>query len=216
MEMTYQEPECFENGWQFVIDAKDELTEIDSRFGDADHGVTMEKIAKAVIASQVGCSEIHYLLDSAAGAVMGPPGKRGASWYTYLDGLAQAAPASGPVSADDLKAMFASGLANLAALSKAKVGDKTMMDALIPATEALRSKDGSIQELFSAAAAAADKGADDTKNYVSKSRTGSKLWRADARNAGRRRGIDEVILRRTCERRRTVTNDGGGILSRRR
>ena len=170
MEMTYQEfARRFENGWRSVIDAKDELTEIDSRFGDADHGVTMEKIAKAVIASQVGCSEIHDLLDSAAGAVMGINGGSAVPlWYTYLDGLAQAAPASGPVSADDLKAMFASGLANLAALSKAKVGDKTMMDALIPATEALRSTDGSIQELFSAAAAAADKSADDTKNYVSK------------------------------------------------
>ena len=129
----------------------------------------MEKIAKAVIASQVGCSEIHDLLDSAAGAVMGINGGSAVPlWYTYLDGLAQAAPASGPVSTDDLKAMFASGLTNLAALSKAKVGDKTMMDALIPATEALRCTDGSIQELFSAAAAAADKGADDTKNYVSK------------------------------------------------
>lgn len=170
MEMTYQEfARRFENGWRSVIDAKDELTEIDSHFGDADHGITMEKIAKAVIASQTGCSEVHDLLDSAADAVMGINGGSAVPlWYTYLDGLAQAAPASGPVSADDLKAMFASGLANLAALSKAKVGDKTMMDALIPATEALRSTDGSIQELFSAAAAAADKSADDTKNYVSK------------------------------------------------
>jgi len=27
-----------------VIAARDELTDIDSRFGDADHGITMEKI----------------------------------------------------------------------------------------------------------------------------------------------------------------------------
>lgn len=170
MEMTYQEfARRFENGWRSVIDAKDELTEIDSHFGDADHGITMEKIAKAVIASQTGCSEVHDLLNSAADAVMGINGGSAVPlWYTYIDGLAQVAPASGPVSTDDLKAMFASGLTNLAALSKAKVGDKTMMDALIPATEALRSTDGSVQELFSAAAAAADKGADDTKNYVSK------------------------------------------------
>ena len=31
-----------------VIAARDELTDIDSRFGDADHGITMEKIMKAL------------------------------------------------------------------------------------------------------------------------------------------------------------------------
>ena len=165
MEMTYQEfARRFENGWRSVIDAKDELTEIDSHFGDADHGITMEKIAKAVIASQTGCSEVHDLLDSAADAVMGINGGSAVPlWYTYLDGLAQAAPASGPVSADDLKAMFASGLANLAALSKAKVGDKTMMDALIPAVEAIQAcSSDDIKEILEAGAKAALAGAAST------------------------------------------------------
>ena len=31
-----------------VLAAEDELTEIDSRFGDADHGLTMAKIAGAI------------------------------------------------------------------------------------------------------------------------------------------------------------------------
>ena len=170
MEMTYQEfARRFENGWRSVIDAKDELTEIDSHFGDADHGITMEKIAKAVIASQTGCSEVHDLLDSAADAVMGINGGSAVPlWYTYLDGLAQAAPASGPVSADDLKAMFASGLANLAALSKAKVGDKTMMDALEPAVEALGTATGSLADMMKTAARAAEAGAGETVNFAAR------------------------------------------------
>ena len=34
-----------------VTAAQDELTEIDSHFGDADHGVTMTKIAQAIAGS---------------------------------------------------------------------------------------------------------------------------------------------------------------------
>ena len=34
-----------------VIAAEAELTEIDSKFGDADHGLTMAKIAKAISAA---------------------------------------------------------------------------------------------------------------------------------------------------------------------
>ena len=54
-------------------------------------------------------------------------------------------------------------------MSGAKVGDKTMMDALIPASEAIAAYDGSDeQELFAAAAEAAAKGAEATKQFVSK------------------------------------------------
>ena len=64
--------------------------------------------------------------------------------------------------------MFASGLTNLAALSKAHVGDKTMMDAVIPATEALVAAEGDTDDLFAAAAAAALAGAEATKQVASK------------------------------------------------
>ena len=54
-------------------------------------------------------------------------------------------------------------------MSGAKVGDKTMMDALIPASEAVAAYTGdSADELFDAAAQAAAQGAEATKQYVSK------------------------------------------------
>ena len=57
-----------------VISAEQELTEIDSKFGDADHGLTMTKIAKA-ISDAVDQSDggIQAMLDDAATAVMPPP-----------------------------------------------------------------------------------------------------------------------------------------------
>ena len=60
-------------------------------------------------------------------------------------------------------------LEELEDMSGAKVGDKTMMDALIPASEAVAAYTGdSADELFDAAAQAAAQGAEATKQYVSK------------------------------------------------
>lgn len=58
-----------------------------------------------------------------------------------------------------LKAIFAKALEELEDMSGAKVGDKTMMDALIPASEAVAAYTGdSADELFDAAAQAAAQG----------------------------------------------------------
>ena len=64
--------------------------------------------------------------------------------------------------------MFAKAYAALEDISGAKKGDKTMMDALIPATEAIENCEGNEDALFEAAAEAAEKGAETTKAFVSK------------------------------------------------
>ena len=89
-------------------------------------------------------------------------------WNTWLDGLAEAAPEGDELDAEGLKQMLGHALEELAALSKAKVGDKTMMDALIPATEAALACQGSADDIFAAAAKAALEGAEASRNFVSK------------------------------------------------
>ena len=154
-----------------VTAAEEELTEIDSRFGDADHGLTMAKIAGA-IAQAVEESEggIRAMLDDAAMAVMVLNGGSAVPlWNTWLDGLQEEAPEGDQVDVPGLKAMFAHALEALSDISGAKVGDKTMMDALIPASRAIAEYEGADEEgLFAAAARAAGEGAEATKNYVSK------------------------------------------------
>ena len=57
----------------------------------------------------------------------------------------------------------------LSDMSGAKVGDKTMMDALIPASQAIAAYEGDDEgELFAAAARAAAQGAEATRQFVSK------------------------------------------------
>ena len=158
------------NACSAVIAAQDELTEIDSHFGDADHGVTMTKIAEAVVGA-VGAAQggIKAMLEDAAMEVMMINGGSAVPlWNTWLDGLAEAAPEGDELDAEGLKQMLGHALEELAALSKAKVGDKTMMDALIPATEAALACPGSEDDLFAAAAKAALEGAEASRNVVSK------------------------------------------------
>ena len=160
-----------QNACAAVTAAEQELTEIDSRFGDADHGLTMSKIAKAISAA-AGESEggIQAMLDDAAMAVMVLNGGSAVPlWNTWLDGLQEEAPEGNEIDTAGIQAIFAKALKALSDMSGAKVGDKTMMDALIPASEAIAAYTGdSADELFDAAAQAAAQGAEATKQYVSK------------------------------------------------
>ena len=160
-----------QNACAAVTAAEQELTEIDSRFGDADHGLTMSKIAKAISAA-AGESEggIQAMLDDAAMAVMVLNGGSAVPlWNTWLDGLQEEAPEGNEIDTAGIQAIFAKALKALSDMSGAKVGDKTMMDALIPASEAVASYSGADEAgLFAAAAQAAEAGAENSKNFVSK------------------------------------------------
>ena len=159
------------NACAAVTAAEAELTEIDSKFGDADHGLTMAKIAGA-ISEAVDAAEggIQSMLDDAAMAVMTLNGGSAVPlWNTWLDGLQEAAPQGDEVDVAGLKAMFARAFEALDEMSGAKVGDKTMMDALIPASQAIAAYSGSDeQELFDAAAQAALQGVEASKQFVAK------------------------------------------------
>ena len=134
-----------------VLAAEDELTDIDSRFGDADHGLTMNKIAGA-ISDAVDQSEggIQSMLDDAAMAVMTLNGGSAVPlWNTWLDGMQENAPEGDEIDIAGLQAAFSRALEALTEISGAKMGDKTMMDALIPASLAIASYQGDDEnELF--------------------------------------------------------------------
>ena len=159
------------NACASVMAAEQELTEIDSKFGDADHGLTMAKIARAITeAVEDADGGIQTMLDDAAMAVMSLNGGSAVPlWNTWLDGLQEEAPEGEEIDVPGIQTIFAKALEELNEMSGAQVGDKTMMDALIPASEAIAAYTGdSADELFAAAAHAAAQGAEATKQYVSK------------------------------------------------
>ena len=141
-----------------VIAAEAELTEIDAKFGDADHGFTMAKVCNAIIAAvDEADGGIQTMLDDAAMAVMAINGGSAVPlWNTWLDGMQEGAPEEEEIDVAGIKAIFAKAFEELDEMSGAKVGDKTMMDALIPASEAIAAYEGDSEaELFALAAAAA-------------------------------------------------------------
>ena len=157
------------NACDAVIGAEAELTEIDSRFGDADHGFTMAKIASTIRDSLEDADTIQEMLDNAACAVMGLNGGSAVPlWNTWLDGLQEHSAAEETMTVEQVKAMFQGAYEELFEMSTAKVGDKTMMDALIPATEAIQAWEGDMDGLFEAAARAAEAGAENSRNFVSR------------------------------------------------
>ena len=154
-----------------VISAEQELTEIDSHFGDADHGLTMKKIAGAIDSAVKGSDGgIKEMLDDAAMAVMVLNGGSAVPlWNAWLDGMQEGAPEGDEIDVPGIKAVFKRAFEELDGVSGAKVGDKTMIDALIPASEAIASYEGSDEnELFAIAAKAAADGAEASRQFVSK------------------------------------------------
>lgn len=159
------------SGAQRVVDAQDELTAIDSRFGDADHGITMTKIAKAVleVINNDNSDSIHTLMDDIASSVLFINGGSAASlWATLLEGMVKYAPDSSSMTEEDIKAMFTGALEALREITTADIGDKTMMDALIPAVGAMNTAQGNYLEVLQAASDAATEGAANSANFVSK------------------------------------------------
>lgn len=155
-----------------IIGAENELTDIDSKFGDADHGITMTKVMKRIKDDMGEPNETQtfkaFLDDVSMSVMMINGGSAVPLWSTLFDGMSVGAPDQTDVNTEEFKAIFQEGLATLAELSKAKVGDKTMMDTLIPAVEAIQNAEGEIEEILSAGVKAAVEGAENSKKFVSK------------------------------------------------
>ncbi len=157
---------------ELLIAEADTFSEIDSRFGDGDHGVSIKKIAGTTIAALEGWGDtsIKTFLDDLGTTLMGiGGGAAGPLWGTLFGGLAL------PLRADTqeldaamLKAVLASALEEMQSITPAKVGDKTMMDVLIPAVQAAQAAPEDVNAILEAAAAAAEQGAKDTEKYAAK------------------------------------------------
>ncbi len=152
-----------------VKENQDLLSRLDSATGDGDHGLTMRRTADAMLEA-VGNPEVKAvgpLLESLAWNVMSVDGGSASPLLgSFFLGMAEAADTREEWDAAGLSALLAAGLEKLRGQTAAKVGDKTMLDALVPAVEAFRqgAQGGlSPRDAFAAAAQSAAQGAESTK-----------------------------------------------------
>jgi dihydroxyacetone kinase-like protein len=139
------------------------LTELDSAIGDADHGVNLDRGFTAVTEALNGADPAPatpkaVLVLASKTLISKVGGASGPLYGTALRAMARTfgerENADGPLLAEALSAAVAA----IAALGEAQPGDKTMLDALIPAAEALTQNPGDL----AGSAAAAERGAEAT------------------------------------------------------
>ena len=118
------------------------LTELDSAIGDADHGINMNRGMQAVLGKIDGIGEtddIGALLKTVGMTLVSTVGGASGPLYgTLFLRMGTAAAGKSELSADDWAAALAAGLAGVQTRGKAELGDKTMVDALTPAVDALQ------------------------------------------------------------------------------
>jgi dihydroxyacetone kinase-like protein len=150
------------------------LTELDSPIGDADHGINMDRGFKKVMSKlpDVEDKDIGTVLKTAGMALVTSVGGAGGPLYgTLLMDAGRAVAGRMELSDDDLVALLDAGLKGVVRRGKANLEDKTMVDALHPAVEALRkafADDKDTMEALHLMTDAAHKGMKDTIPMLAK------------------------------------------------
>nr|BFF24639.1 dihydroxyacetone kinase family protein [Glycomyces mayteni] len=124
-----------------TIDANvDELGRIDAVAGDGDHGIGMQRGAKAALTAgtAVDAGAGTTLARAAAAWADKAGGTSGALWGVILSSVANRLGDNGKPTLADLTAGVADGAKGVMDYGKAEVGDKTLVDALVPFAEALQ------------------------------------------------------------------------------
>lgn len=163
-----------------LIVAKKELNALDAKVGDADCGTTIETAAKRVLEKRADMplanpKQLSSTLSEILQGTMG--GSSGILLSIMFMGMANALDHSSSWKSDGAKA-FRQGLQEMMDAGGAKPGMRTMLDALVPAADALVEGQG-----FAAAQSAAEHGAAATKTMKAK--------------AGRSENVPDKVLKGT-------------------
>jgi len=153
-----------------VEQEKGRLCELDGAIGDGDHGTSMARGFRLVaerLASDESADVGAVLSVTGTALVSSVGGVTGVVFGTFFLSAAKAAGGKPAIGTAELSAMFAAGLEGVQLRGKAKPGDKSMVDALAPAADALRAaaRDGlGVREALRLASEAAHEGMERTRD----------------------------------------------------
>lgn len=156
------------------------LSEIDGKIGDGDHGVNMAKgfgmAAERITPGEASLADaldtLGTVLMTEIGGSMGPLyGVMFTEWSEAIKGV-------DAIDADAFGKMLAAGLEGVQSIGSAKVGDKTLLDTLVPALAAFNSANeqgNSFSQALAEMVAAAERGRDSTLDMVARIGRSSRL-----------------------------------------
>lgn len=141
----------------------DEFSRLDAVIGDGDHGTAIVQALTSIVESAEKGTEFKAMLnDMGFNVMMQTSGSTSTLLGGFLLGMSDHSEGT-ELDASQVKEMFKGGLEGVKKQTQAQRGDKTMMDALIPAVDSMVSVDSShIKQLLETAAQAAQKGAEET------------------------------------------------------
>jgi len=156
------------------------LSEIDGAIGDGDHGINMgkgvticaERLAGAPFDFSQGLQTLGNVLLGEIGGAMGP------LYGTFFREMAKASIGRETIDSLAFAGMLEKGLNGVVTLGGAKVGDKTLVDTLLPAQRAFAVAVESgkpFADALSALAAAAEAGKESTRDLTARVGRSSRL-----------------------------------------
>ena len=165
---------------------KQRLTKLDSAIGDGDHGTNMDRGMQAAVAKLEATSgeDIGALLKTVGMTLVSKVGGAGGPLYgTLFMQMGMSAAGKSSLEARELADALAAGVKGVQARGRAEPGDKTMIDALIPARDALVAalEDGAdLTGALQRAAKAAEEGMEATTPLVARKGRASYLGERSA------------------------------------
>lgn len=161
----------------------DELRDLDAALGDGDLGVTMGLASDAIIqAESVGSEDDVGLMLAELGMSINrkSPSTFGTLLASAFIGAGTAVRGRQTVGPQDLVSMGSGAIEGIKRRGKAEVGEKTMLDSLVPAVEAFQQRLGERMDLggvFREAVTASGEGVEATKAMIAE--RGRGRWRRD-------------------------------------
>jgi dihydroxyacetone kinase-like protein len=185
--VSYEDALRFVRSYADVIaENKEYLTQLDSAIGDADHGINMNRGFQAVLGKieSVPNGDIGNLLKTVGMTLVSTVGGAGGPLYgTLFMQFGTATAGKSELEAEDWAAALVAGVQGVQMRGKAEPGDKTMVDALIPARDAFRQAldDGAaFPEALQRSSAAAEDGMKATIPWVARKGRASYLGERSA------------------------------------
>jgi dihydroxyacetone kinase-like protein len=157
-----------------IAENRDYLTMLDSAIGDADHGTNMQRGMRKALErlDAVEGDDIGATLKAVGMALVSSVGGAGGPLYgTLFIQMGGATAGKDEVALADWAQAVKAGVEGVQSRGKAEPGDKTMVDALLPAAEALREaadQGTDLAEALRHAADAAEEGMKATTELVAR------------------------------------------------
>ncbi|NCE91628.1 dihydroxyacetone kinase subunit DhaL [Pseudomonas sp. L13] len=163
-----------------IVANREYLSEVDGAIGDGDHGINMAKgfahCGRTIEGRQLTLAEA---LDELTLSLMeGIGGSMGPLYGSLFIGMADEVRGREDIDAATFARLLRGGLTSLQDITEAGVGDKCLMDTLIPAVEAFeraQASGASFNDALDAMKTAASQGRDSTKDLVAKIGRASRL-----------------------------------------